>query len=198
VSARVWGKDGPLTRSEWEQVRLHPYHVERVLARPAAFAEIGRLASLHHERCDGSGYFRGTRELPLAARLLAAADALHAMTERRPHRPALSLDQAAVELRTGVRAGAYDGEAVECVLTAAGARPRRRAEGIAGLSPREIEVLRLLARGRTKRQVAKELVIAPKTADAHAQHIYAKLGVTTRAGATLFALEHGLLDSLAT
>jgi HD-GYP domain-containing protein (c-di-GMP phosphodiesterase class II) len=196
VSARVWGKEGPLTRSEWEQVRLHPYHVERVLARPEAFAELGRLASLHHERCDGSGYFRGTRDLSPAARLLAAADALHAMTEARPHRPAMALDRAAAELRAGVRAGAYDGEAVERVLAAAGATRRTRPEGVAGLTAREIEVLRLLARGRTKRQVAKELVIAPKTADAHTQHIYAKLGVTTRAGATLFAMQNGLLDSL--
>jgi HD-GYP domain-containing protein (c-di-GMP phosphodiesterase class II) len=196
VPARVWGKPGPLTRSEWEQVRLHPYHAERVLARPAAFAALGRVASFHHERCDGSGYFRGVRELPASAKLLAAADALHAMTEPRPHRPALELEQAAPELRAGVRTGAFDGEAADCVLAAAGATPRRT-QVPGGLTPREVEVLRLLARGLTKRQVAKELVIAPKTADAHVQHIYAKLGVSTRAGATLFAMQRGLLDSLA-
>jgi DNA-binding CsgD family transcriptional regulator len=196
VSARVWGKQGPLTTAEWDDVRLHPYHVERVLARVEALAPLGRLASFHHERCDGSGYFRGTRELSSPARLLAAADALHAMTEARPHRPARSLEAAAVELRAGVRAGRFDGDAAECALAAAGAGGRRR-ELPGGLSPREVEVLRLLARGCTKRQVAAELVIAPKTADAHVQHIYSKLGVSTRAGATLFAMQHGLLDSLA-
>jgi DNA-binding NarL/FixJ family response regulator len=60
-----------------------------------------------------------------------------------------------------------------------------------------VEVLRLLARGATKQQVAEALVIAPKTADAHTQHIYAKLGVSTRSGVTLYAMQHGLLDTLA-
>jgi HD-GYP domain-containing protein (c-di-GMP phosphodiesterase class II) len=196
ISARVWGKAGPLTRSEWEQVRMHPYHAERVLARPEAFATTGRLGSFHHERCDGSGYFRGTRESTTSAKLLAASDALHAMTEPRPHRRPLELDNAAGELRAGARSGAYDSGAVECVLSAAGVAPKRP-QAAGGLSAREVEVLRLLARGLTKPQVAKELVIARKTADAHVQHIYAKLGVSTRAGATLFAMKHGLLDTLA-
>src|SRR5262249_30153728 len=108
---------------------------------------------------------------------------------------ALLLDKAAAELRTGVRSGAFDGDAVECVLAAAGAAPRRPAAA-GGLSPREVEVLRLIARGLTKAPVAKGLVIAPKTADAHVQHIYAKIGVSTRSGATLFAMRHGLLESL--
>jgi DNA-binding NarL/FixJ family response regulator len=72
----------------------------------------------------------------------------------------------------------------------------RAPEAPRGLTAREIEVLRLIARGLTKKEVAKALVIAPKTADAHVQHIYAKLGVSTRAGAALFAMEHGLLDPL--
>jgi HD-GYP domain-containing protein (c-di-GMP phosphodiesterase class II) len=196
VSAGVWGKAGSLTRSEWEQVRLHPYHAERVLARPERLAELGRIASFHHERVDGSGYFRGARELTREARLLAAADTLHAMREKRPHRAALSLDKATTELRSEVRAGRLDGDAAECVVAAAGATPRRP-EAVGGLSAREVEVLRLIAQGLTKKQVARELVIAPKTADAHVQHIYAKLGVSTRAGATLFAMQHGLLDTLA-
>jgi len=58
VSAGIWGKPGPLTSREWEQVRLHPYHTERILARPAALARLGALAALHHERLDGSGYHR--------------------------------------------------------------------------------------------------------------------------------------------
>jgi DNA-binding NarL/FixJ family response regulator len=65
---------------------------------------------------------------------------------------------------------------------------------VGGLTAREIEVLRLLARGRSIRQIAHELVISPKTADAHIQHIYAKAGVSTRAAATMYALRHGLLD----
>ncbi len=177
-------------------MRLHPYYTERILARPAALARLGAVAALHHERLDGSGYHRGltASQLPPAARLLAAADVLHALTEPRPHRPARSPQEAADELRRETRAGRLDGDAVACVLAAAGqAPPGARRDLVAGLSAREVEVLRLLARGLSTRQIGEALTISPKTADHHIQHIYAKIGVTTRAGATLFALEHDLL-----
>jgi DNA-binding NarL/FixJ family response regulator len=129
-----------------------------------------------------------------AARLLAAADAYRAMTERRPHRAALTASAAAAALRGEVRAGRIDGDAAQAVLAAAGHAPRRRAERVAGLTTRELEVLRLLAGGLSIRQIAAALTIAPKTADAHIQHIYAKAGVSTRAAATMFAIQHDLVD----
>jgi len=196
VSAGIWGKPGPLSDSEWERVRLHSYYSERVLARPHALAQLGVLAASHHERLDGSGYHRGASASPLtpAAKILAAADAYHAMTEPRPHRPALAPEVAAEALRSEVRAGRFDGEAANAVLAAAGHRIRttRRAL-VAGLSEREVEVLRLLARGRSQKQVAELLFISEKTVSHHTQHIYTKIGVSTRAGATLFALQHDLL-----
>lgn len=66
----------------------------------------------------------------------------------------------------------------------------------AGLSERECEVLGLLARGLATKQVARRLGISPKTCDHHIQRLYGKAGVSTRAGATLFALEHGLVPRL--
>ncbi len=196
VSSLVWEKRGPLTHSEREQVRLHPYLTERVLARPGPLAELGRLAAAHHERLDGSGYHRCVPAAMLspAARLLAAADAYRAMTETRPHRPALPAEAAAGMLRAEARAGRLDGDAAEAVLSAAGHAVRRRREHVAGLTARELEVLRLLARGLSIRQIAEGLVIAPKTADAHIQHIYRKIGVSTRAAATMFAMQHDLVD----
>ena len=129
-----------------------------------------------------------------AARILAAADAYHAMTEPRPHRPALSAEEAAEELRREVRAGRLDGDAVHAVLAEAGHRvPRTRRERPAGLSQREVEVLRLLARGLSNRDMAEQLSLSPDTVKHHIQHIYDKTGVSTRAGATLFAMEHSLL-----
>jgi HD-GYP domain-containing protein (c-di-GMP phosphodiesterase class II) len=195
VSAGIWGKPGPLSAREWEQVRLHPYYAERVLARPAALARLGALASLHHERLDGSGYHRGAPATMLApaARILAAADTYHAMTQLRPHRPARTADAAAAELQREVRAGKLDSDAVEGVVAAAGHPARRRRELVAGLSAREVEVLRLLARGGSMRQIAEALTISKKTVDNHIQHIYAKIGVSTRASAALFALENDLL-----
>ncbi|HLV98080.1 MAG TPA: HD domain-containing phosphohydrolase [Ktedonobacterales bacterium] len=196
VSAGIWGKTGPLTQREWEHVRLHPYYTERILARPGPLAELGTLAALHHERLDGSGYHRNLSASPLspAARILAAADVYHAMLEPRPHRPARTAEAAALELRREVRAGRLDGEAVNAVLAAAGNRmPGARRELVAGLSERELEVLRLIARGNSKKQIAALLTISEKTVDNHIQHLYIKAGVSSRAGATLFAMEHGLL-----
>jgi DNA-binding NarL/FixJ family response regulator len=129
------------------------------------------------------------------ARILAAADAYHAMTEQRPHRAALDAERAASELRGEARAGRLDGEVVEAVLAAAGHRPRRRPVHPAGLTPREIDVLRLVARGRSNRQIGAALVISPRTAEHHVQNVYAKIGVSTRAAAALFAMEHGLLGA---
>src|SRR5439155_15329822 len=130
------------------------------------------------------------------ARLLAAACAFCAMTEPRSHRPALTSKQAASELRADVRAGRLDAGAVDAVLAAAGQASGKRRAGPAGLTPREIEVLALIARGASTRQVAHRLSITPKTAETHIERIYAKTGASTRSTATLFALQHGLLDSL--
>jgi HD-GYP domain-containing protein (c-di-GMP phosphodiesterase class II) len=195
VSSVVWEKPGPLTHAEREQVRLHPYYTERILARPASLARLGRLAASHHERLDGSGYHRhvGAAALSAGERLLAAADAYSTLLESRPHRPALTADLAAVELRASARAGRLDGELVEAILDTEGHAPRRRPELVAGLTPRELEVLRLLSAGLSTRSIAAHLVIAPKTADAHIQHIYTKLGVSTRAAAAMFAMQHDLM-----
>lgn len=196
VPAATWTKPGPLSRGEWEQVRLHPYHTERVLARSTALRALGALASMHHERLDASGYHRGVPGslLPFAAQVLAAADAYHAMTEPRAHRPALDPKAAADELRREVHAGRYSGQAVDAVLESAGHRVRRRlSRHVAGLTDRELEVLRLIARGLSTRQVAEALTISPRTADHHIESIYAKIGVSTRAATALFAMQHDLL-----
>lgn len=196
VSVGIWDKPGALTDREWERVRLYPYYTERILARPPTLAQIGALAAQHHERLDGSGYHRGIPAALIspAARMLAAADVYQALTEARPHRPAYLPEDAAAIVQQEVRAGRLDGDAATCVLAAAGHSVRlSRRELVAGLSSREVEVLRLLAHGYATKRIAETLVISTKTADHHIQHIYSKIGVSTRAGATLFALEHDLL-----
>jgi HD-GYP domain-containing protein (c-di-GMP phosphodiesterase class II) len=191
----IWDKPGPLTRAEWERVRLHPYFTERILAQSTALSPLASLAGAHHERLDGSGYHRGSREalLPPAARLLAAADAYQAMTQGRPHRPAHSPASASAQLVAEARAGRLDGDAVLRVLAAAGQGSPPRRQWPAGLSEREVEVLRLIARGASYKSVASQLSISPKTAEHHVAHIYAKTGVSSRAAAALFAMEHNLL-----
>ena len=193
VPARIWQKAGPLTPDEWERVRLHAYHTERFLSRSPFLSELCSVATTHHERCDGSGYHRGTSASGLtpAARLLAAADAFHAMTEARPHRAAFTSESAARTLGEEARAGRLEANAVSAVLEAAGQRTRR-IQRPAGLTEREAQVVRLVAHGLQTKQVAKQLGISVKTADRHIQNAYGKMGVSTRAAAALFAMQHGL------
>jgi HD-GYP domain-containing protein (c-di-GMP phosphodiesterase class II) len=194
VPARIWQQPGGLTSDDWEKVRLHPYHTERILHRSPFLATLAAVAGAHHERCDGSGYHRGTDAAGLTplARLLAAADAYHAKTEPRSHREAHPPEQAADELERELRAGRLDAEAVGAVLEAAGHRVPR-VERPAGLTSREVEILGLLARGLQNKQIARVLGISVKTADNHIQNVYRKVGVSTRAAAGLFAMQHGLV-----
>jgi ATP/maltotriose-dependent transcriptional regulator MalT len=168
-----------------------------MLASSPALATYGAIAVQHHERMDGSGYPRGLRAESLTpqGRILAAADCYHAKLEPRPHRAAATKDEAAQHLRDEVRAGRLDTDAVDAVLAAAGHRARKRKEWPAGLTSREVEVLRLLARGLSNKQIAERLVISRKTADSHVEHIYTKLGVSNRARAGLFAVRNGLMSA---
>lgn len=194
VANSIWEKPGSLTEWEWERVRLHSYLGERMLARVPDLHEVARVAGSHHERLDGSGYHRGAgaAQLSFEERILAAADVRQALGEPRPHRPALDGDQAAGELRRQVGLGRLDGEAVALMLAAEQARPRRRRDWPAGLTSREVEVLALLSSGKTNKQIGRQLFVSPRTVGHHIQHIYRKLDVSTRAAATLFAMQHDL------
>jgi HD-GYP domain-containing protein (c-di-GMP phosphodiesterase class II) len=194
IGAGTWQKAGPLSADEWEQVRLHPYYTERVLSASPFLAGLAPTAGAHHERLDGSGYHRARAgaELATPARVLAAADAYQAMTEPRPHREPMAPEHAAEELARAASARRLDPDAVTAVIEAAGQRAPRL-ERPAGLTEREAEVVGMLARGLQTKQVARALGISAKTADHHIQNAYGKIGVSTRAAATLFAMEHGLV-----
>jgi HD-GYP domain-containing protein (c-di-GMP phosphodiesterase class II) len=197
IPASILEKPGPLTLTESERMRMHSYYTERTLARPPALARLGALASLVNERLDGSGYHRGLSgsAIPVAARILAAADVFQAMTEPRAYRLARTPKEAAGELRNEVRLGRLAPDAVDAVLAAAGQQRPKRAAGPAGLTPREIEVLTLIARGASNKQVAQSLGITTKTAGTHIERIYTKIGASNRSTATLFAMQNGLLES---
>ena len=201
VSNAVWEKPGPLTTAEWEQVRMHAYQSERILATSQALAPMAPIAGMHHERLDGSGYHRSCRgrDLSPAARVLAAADVFQAMTQVRPHRGALTPEQAADQLKREARGGRLDSDAVAAVLEASGQPSGRRRTDLrpGGLSEREIDVVRLVAEGCSNAEVARRLVISRRTAEHHVQHVYTKLGVASRPAVALFALENDLLPKTA-
>ena len=121
--------------------------------------------------------------------MLAAADVLHALGEARPHR----LPHASADWARMLAASALDTEAVSAVLEAAGRRPERRSWP-AGLTDREVQVLRPLVRGLSMAQIGRELNISSSTVHTHVAHIYEKAGVSTRAAAAIFAMENGLLS----
>jgi HD-GYP domain-containing protein (c-di-GMP phosphodiesterase class II) len=193
TTAAIWDKAEPLTDAERERIRLHTYVGERVLARSPALASVAEIATLAHERLDGAGYHRriSAAACTTAARVLAAADVYQAMREARPHRIALDADRAAAELGAMARQGELCTDAVAAVLGATGhtVRPPARPSG---LTDRELEVLRLLARGLTNKEIASALDISTKTAGHHVQHVLEKLGVTTRAAATMVAMKTGI------
>jgi HD-GYP domain-containing protein (c-di-GMP phosphodiesterase class II) len=192
----IWDKPGLLSVSERERVRMHPYLTERILAPSAPLQSIALIAGSHHERLDGSGYYRGVHDefLTRTSRILAAADVFQAMGEDRPYRPALAPDARATALQSEAAAFRLDRDAVRCVLAAAGEYVRpARTSWPSGLTDREVEVLRLISRGVSNRTVAERLVISPKTAGRHIENIYGKINVSSRASAALFALQNGLL-----
>jgi HD-GYP domain-containing protein (c-di-GMP phosphodiesterase class II) len=200
VGTGTWNRAGVLSPIEWERVRTVPYLTERVLTHQPRLAEIGAIAGMFHERLDGSGYPRGLSggAIPLVARIVAAAEVYQALREARPHRPARSRNQAQATLRHEAALGRLDGAAVDAVLAAAGHQVRRRPTLVAGLTAREVEVLALLVRGLPNKQIAAVLSLAPRTVGSHIEHIYTKIGVSTRGSAAMYAMRHGLVDATPT
>ena len=191
----IWDKPGPLTAIERERVHEHAAHTGRILSRSPLLAGHARLAASAHERLDGSGYARGVRgaELSTATHLLAAADVYQAALEDRPHRRAHSREGAASLLAGEAAAGRLDRDAVRAVLASADARVAERTTFPCGLTEREVEVLRLLAQGLSNKEIGARLHISPRTAGNHIAHVYEKTGVSTRAAAALFAVQHRLI-----
>ncbi len=201
VPNSIWDKPAPLTRSEFDRVELHPMVTEQMLRRSPALAALNSVASAHHERCDGSGYHKRLRadEEDLGACVLAATEVYVGLTTERADRPAFEPSVAADELRRLQSEGALEPRASRAVLVAAGhGEPRtssgKRQENPGGLTRREVEVLRLAARGLTTQEISDRLYISPKTADHHIQHIYGKISVSTRAAAALWAMEHAVVQ----
>jgi HD-GYP domain-containing protein (c-di-GMP phosphodiesterase class II) len=195
VSNQIWSKPGALTTAEYERMRLHPYLTERILHRVRGLERVASIAANHHELLDGSGYPRGlsARELTLPDRVVAAAVGYQSALEPRPYREPMSPDGAARRLRERVRAGELDAVAADAVLHAAGHSSHRTRARPGGLTAREVEVLRLVAQGASNKQIAAKLVISEKTARNHVERTYAKIGVSNRIGASLYALERGLV-----
>jgi HD-GYP domain-containing protein (c-di-GMP phosphodiesterase class II) len=197
VPSGAWRAPRRLTAPEWEQVRLHPVWTERILTRCPALKAVATVAARHHERLDGSGYPAGINgdETGSLAGVVACADMFDGRTSPRAHRSALDRESSVRSLRQLVGEGRLARPDVEAVLEATGsANQPVVVERPAGLTEREIDVLRLLALGHTNRHIAGSLGISARTVGTHVEHIYAKAHVRSRAAAALFAAQHRVLD----
>ncbi|OBI81938.1 HD domain-containing phosphohydrolase [Mycobacterium sp. E740] len=194
VSNQIWSKSAALSMAEYERMRLHPYLTERILSQVPALRDIAAVAANHHESLDGSGYPRGlaARQLAMPDRVLACAVSYQSALEPRPYREALGPAGAARRLRERVSKGQLDAAAADAVLQASGQPSGRRHARPGGLTAREVQVLRLVAQGTSNKDIAARLVLSEKTVRNHVEHVYTKIGVSNRIGASMYALEHGL------
>ena len=157
--------------------------------------EGAEISALHHELLDGSGYPNGLSgdALPRLARVVAAADALdEALMWAENSDPESAV--ARLSGRANAQFGADVWSAVVAEVEGRERHGRSTSSWPAGLTDREVEVLRLAARGATVREIARRLQISPHTARHHLENVYGKAEVSSRAGATVFAMESGLLS----
>jgi putative nucleotidyltransferase with HDIG domain len=195
VSNAIWDKPAKLDDADRQAIRDHAGFTERILQSSPAWSPLAALAASDHERLDGSGYPHRalSPNAGLPARILAAADMFAALTEDRPHRLAFQAEQAARLLREEAARGRLERAAVDAVLATQGLLRGDRPRLPKGITERELEVLRLLARGLVDKEIAARLGISHRTVHHHNQALFQKLGVTTRGAAALFAVENGLL-----
>jgi HD-GYP domain-containing protein (c-di-GMP phosphodiesterase class II)/DNA-binding CsgD family transcriptional regulator len=168
--------------------RAHSLAPAQLLEGLPSLRDACELAALHHERVDGSGWPAGAsaNRLPTSARILALACALDELTSGKAAAEPGALHSLALT-------GGFDRVVLDACAAELGTRTPR-VEWPAGLTEREVEVLRLGAAGLSVREIGKRLLISHHTARHHLESAYAKIGCSSRAGAALFAAEHGLLD----
>ncbi len=96
VSNTILDKSGKPTPEEWQAIRMHAVHTERILGHVSAFADMAEIAAAHHERLDGNGYPKGLRadEIAIETRVITTADIFEAVTAKRPYRDAMPVDKA--------------------------------------------------------------------------------------------------------
>ena len=189
-------KQAPLSRMEEMQLHAFSFHTEQILAMSPVFDPLREMACSVEERCDGSGYHRHIRPPEGGAALIAVANYYDELTRDLPARGAMSPGEAAEAVLAEVSTGRIPRQAARHVLDSAG---HQRVTGLSalpdGLTAREAEVLRRLARGLSTKEIAQALAVSPKTVDNQTQSIFRKIGAKSRTTAALYAMEHGIFSA---
>jgi HD-GYP domain-containing protein (c-di-GMP phosphodiesterase class II) len=197
VPVGILTKGEQRSSSEWETYHLHPYYTQRILERVDALQDLAPAAAAHHEWLNGQGYPRQLvgGQIPFHGRILAVANAYARLIQRQGEQQ----DPVGVLRTMDSQVGSqFDPVCYDALVTAVmgvsdvGSAPRRIRK-VGNLTEREVEVLCLLAQGRTTPQIARTLDISRKTVEHHLTHLYAKLGVTCRTAAVVSAVQQGLV-----
>ncbi|HVL32768.1 MAG TPA: HD domain-containing phosphohydrolase [Actinomycetota bacterium] len=191
----VWDKAGALTLRERQLAESHSYHTEAVLKMSPTLTSLAGISATAHERADGTGYHSRRRAIDPSSALLGIADVYDAMSHERSWRPAFAPEDVVAEIRSMCASGSLHAECAAAILSAAHGGQDVEVAYPAGLTAREVDVIRLLITGLPTKTIASRLSISPKTADKHIQSVYEKTGLRGRAPVALFALEHGIFGS---
>jgi putative nucleotidyltransferase with HDIG domain len=119
VSNAILEKPDKLTAEEWKVVRDHPYYTFQILNRIPGFQDLAAEAAAHHEKLDGSGYWRGWHadQMSSFARILVVADIFDALRAKRPYRDSLPLEKV-FEIMRGDAPTALDLPSLEALIAA--------------------------------------------------------------------------------
>ncbi len=195
VPISILEKGEQRSSSEWETYRLHPYYTQRVLERVDALRDLALAAASHHEWINGQGYHRqlSGEQIPFHGRILAVANTYAHLAYPQGERK-----DPAVVLRTmrPLVDSQFDKRCYEALAASVVSGQRKspiRPRKTNNLTEREIEVLSLLARGKNTPQIARALHISKKTVEHHLTHIYAKIGVSCRTAAVVYAVQQGIV-----
>lgn len=194
IANGIWDKREPLSRFEQSQALSATRHTEQVLRMSPIFDPICEVACSVNERRDGSGSHRGMVLPDGGASFLAVANLFDEWTNDAPTQPAISEDEAAEGLLRQVHGGLLPHQETRIVLDCVGQRKRAAKVWPSGMTQREAEVLRELARGKTNKEIAQILNVSPKTVDNHLQNLYPKIGAESRTAAALYAMQNGLFS----
>lgn len=184
------------SESEWEIYRLHSYHTQRILERVGVLQELAQAAAAHHEWVNGQGYHRQLygEQIPFHGRILAVANAYVRLAQKQGEQERNAEAVRALAPLVGSQFDQACYEALVAVIEGTGTKSSSRNMRKTGdLTEREAEVLRLLAQGCNTPQIARALDISRKTVEHHLTHIYAKIGVTCRTAAVVYAVQQGLV-----
>lgn len=192
----ILDKPAKLSFAEKKKIELHPYFTYLVLDNELLFRNIIGPAIHHHEKPDGSGYYKGldAKTLTDADQLVMLADILIALQSDRSHRKAYSKLESHKIVKEEFISKKGNPKLIQALFSTIDSKKKFKITNKFSLTDREIEISIELSKGLTRKEVGANLHISDRTVQHHIQHIYDKTGINSRAVLVLLAKDSGWLD----